>query len=87
VGVGSLEVGGGTHHTQDAFLPLVREGDGLVVAFDGLIDFVFVQVGVALEVELEAVGGGLVDADPELGGEDIVNLGDCDGEGRDRRVV
>ena len=85
VGVGSLEVSGGTHDAQDAFLPLVREGDRLVVAFDGLIHLVFVQVGIALEVELEAVVGGLVDADPELGGEDVVDLGGGGWGGRGRK--
>jgi hypothetical protein len=50
-----------------------------------LIHLVFVQVGIALEVELEAVGGGLVDADPELGGEDVVDLGGGGLGGRGRK--
>ena len=79
--VSPLEISGRTHDTQHAFLPFVREGDGLVVASNCLIDLVFVQMGIALEVELQAVGGGLVDADPELGGEDVVDLCECDREG------
>lgn len=59
----------------------MREGDGLVVASNSLIDLVFVQVGIALEVELQAVGGGLVDADTELGGEHVIDLCESDREG------
>lgn len=39
------------------FLALVRERDGLVVALDGLVHLVLVQVRVPLEVQLQAVGG------------------------------
>ena len=44
-----------TNQSTHPFLALVRERDGLVVALDGLVHLVLVQVRVPLEVQLQAV--------------------------------